>query len=90
MLIDRNAAGYGWFVDPTPTLDEEFASSGTSGQLTAVDPQAVDRIDLLTVVEHELGHIVGLKDIDAVSDDVMSGVLERFHRWVWRESRRTR
>ena len=27
ILIDSNAAGYGWFVDPTPALDEEFTPS---------------------------------------------------------------
>ena len=67
--IDLDAAGYGWFVDPTPALDEEFAAS------QAVDPRAVDQIDLLTVVEHELGHIAGLEDLDALADNVMSGVL---------------
>ena len=25
ILIDDDAAGYGWFVDPTPHQDEEFA-----------------------------------------------------------------
>jgi predicted Zn-dependent protease len=35
----------------------------------------VDHIDLLTVVEHELGHIVGLSDNDALPDDIMDGVL---------------
>ena len=30
--IDVNAAGYGWFVDPTPAADEEFASSAGAGQ----------------------------------------------------------
>ena len=40
-----------------------------------MDPKAVDHIDLLTVVEHELGHVVGLKDIDTPTDDLMSGVL---------------
>ena len=25
ILIDRDAAGYGWFVDPTPADDLEFA-----------------------------------------------------------------
>ena len=24
IFIDRDAAGYGWFVDPTPAADEEF------------------------------------------------------------------
>ena len=27
ILIDSNAAGYGWFVDPTPASDEEFIPS---------------------------------------------------------------
>ena len=40
-----------------------------------MDPRALDRIDLLTVVEHELGHIAGLGDMDALADDVMNGVL---------------
>jgi len=71
--IDSNAAGHGWFVDPAPALDEEFTPSDQ--QLRAVAPQAVDRIDLLTVVEHELGHILGLKDLDDTTDDLMSGVL---------------
>jgi hypothetical protein len=73
--LDANAAGNGWFVDATPTLDEEFASSGSQRQLVAVDPRVVDRMDLLTVVEHELGHIAGANDLDALTDDVMSGVL---------------
>ncbi len=75
VYIDVNAAGNGWFVDPTPASDEEFASSGSQQQLTAVDPRALDRIDLLTVVEHELGHVAGLSDIYAVTDDIMNGVL---------------
>ncbi len=73
--LDSDAAGHGWFVDSTPGSDEEFASSAGSPQLQAVDPRAVDHIDLLTVVEHELGHVVGLADLDALADDVMSGVL---------------
>ena len=63
IYIDTNAAGYGWFVDPTPALDEEFTPSPNNQQLRAVDPRAVDRIDLLTVVEHELGHVLGLKTL---------------------------
>ncbi len=73
--LDANAAGHGWFIDSTPASDEEFASAGSSPQLSAVDPQALDRIDLLTVVEHELGHVAGLQDLDALADDVMSGTL---------------
>jgi hypothetical protein len=72
ILIDRDASGYGWFVDPTPALDEEFAGVD---QLRTIDSRAVDRIDLVTVVEHELGHVVGLNDLVAVTDDLMNGVL---------------
>ena len=75
VYLDSNAAGHGWFIDPTPELDEEFAPTANPGQLRAVDPRAVDRIDLLTVVEHELGHVAGFGDLDALSDNLMSGVL---------------
>ncbi len=75
VYIDVNAAGNGWFVDPTPASNEEFAASGSQQQLPAVDSRAVDRIDLLTVVEHELGHVAGLGDTYAQTNDIMDGVL---------------
>jgi predicted Zn-dependent protease len=34
-------------------------------------------VDLLTVVSHELGHVLGLDDLDALSEALMSGTLER-------------
>jgi hypothetical protein len=73
--LDTNAAGNGWFIDPTPATNEEFSVQTGSSQLRAVDPQALDHIDLLTVVEHELGHIAGLADLKAATDDMMDGVL---------------
>ena len=75
VTIDGNAAGHGWFVDPTPGTDEEFARLRENGQLRAVDPRAVDRLDLLTVVEHELGHVAGLEDLDPAIENLMSGTL---------------
>jgi hypothetical protein len=75
IYVDTNAAGNGWFIDPTPTSNEEFTPSPNGQQLQAVEPRALDRIDLLTVVEHELGHIAGVGDLNVVSDDLMSGVL---------------
>jgi hypothetical protein len=74
IYLDRDAANHGWFIDPTPTVDEEFALPTGADQLHAIDSRAVDRIDLLTVVEHELGHIAGFDDLDA-ANDLMSGVL---------------
>ncbi len=35
----------------------------------------MDRIDLLSVIEHELGHIGGLDDLDSTLDSVMSAKL---------------
>ena len=47
--LDENAAGWGWFVDSTPWDDAEFTAPGNQGEQ--------NRIDLLTVVMHELGHL---------------------------------
>jgi len=73
IYLDLTAAGHGWFVDPTPGQDEEFNVLG-SGALRSIDPAAVDQIDLLTVVEHELGHVAGLEDL-AEADHLMTDSL---------------
>ena len=64
ILIDDDAAGYGWFVDLTPSEDEEFAWL-TSDVLSArSDTAAEDRADLLTTVMHEMGHVLGFEHAD--------------------------
>jgi hypothetical protein len=72
ILLSPNAAGLGWFVDPTPDEDEEFSPTAAPMQLQAVDSRAVDSIDLLTVVEHEMGHVLGMGDLDGSLDLLMS------------------
>lgn len=57
IFIDRTAAGRGYFVDLTPNLDEEFSSQ--QGRLVATSVAAQGRVDLLTVLLHELGHALG-------------------------------
>ena len=59
ILLDTDAAGNGWFVDSTPGQNEEFGASG-QGLLAKPGSGAAGRIDLLTVVEHEMGHLLGL------------------------------
>lgn len=68
IYLDADAAGNGWFVDRTPRRSEEFQVTRVGGEMLAVDPRAVDRIDLLSVVSHELGHMAGLADSDAPGD----------------------
>jgi len=75
IYVDPSADGHGWFVDATPASDEEFLQVVGSRELRAVGSDAVGRMDLLTVLSHELGHVAGLKDLPAGEDDVMSGVL---------------
>ena len=73
LVIDVNAAGHGWFIDPTLTCDNEF-SQRINGDERAATPgsAAYGRIDLLTVVEHEIGHLLGFEH---GSIDVMGGLL---------------
>jgi hypothetical protein len=75
--IDSDGAGYGWFVDSTPGDDSEFGGSGT--RLTAdAGGAASGRLDLLTVLMHELGHQIGLDDeyVTSEGDDVMFGYMK--------------
>jgi hypothetical protein len=56
--IDQTAAGYGWFLDASPTADALFPASPGSAPF--------GKVDLLTVVEHELGHELGFADTTGV------------------------
>ena len=45
IVLDPTAAGHGWFVDSSPSSDSDL------------DPE---RIDMLTIIMHEMGHVLGL------------------------------
>ena len=78
ITIDASADGFGWFVDPTPLLNNKFKRLGQSADLMALPGTlAAAHMDLLTVVEHELGHILGFDDVlaGAGSDSLMTQTL---------------
>jgi hypothetical protein len=69
VVIDSNAAGYGWFVDAAPNSNVAFSQQVSSTELKAAPSSpAFGKIDLLTVVMHELGHELGLPDLDSAAD----------------------
>jgi hypothetical protein len=64
IYLDRTAAGHGWLVDSTLSSDDESTATATGVAMGATaSTAAVDQIDLLTVVEQELGKVAGLEDL---------------------------
>jgi hypothetical protein len=59
VTLDDDGAGHGWFIDLTPNDDAEFSQTVAPTELRALDGEALNRYDLLTVVMHELMHVLG-------------------------------
>ncbi len=77
VVIAPNAAGYGWFVDPTPQSNDEFTRNTAGAETALPGSAAAGRMDLLTVVLHEMGHIAGFGDVNtkAHPNNLMDGTL---------------
>lgn len=66
IVIDSDAAGRGWFVDQTPWDDYEFDAKGF-----LIGNDDADGVDLLSVLAHEMGHLLGV-DHEEGNDSLMS------------------
>ena len=70
IYLDVNAAGWGWFVDRTVRSDGEFDKAGNQGEQ--------GRIDLLTVLMHEVGHLLGQEhSLDGIMLDTLGTGVRR-------------
>jgi hypothetical protein len=66
IVIDGDGAGIGWYVDLSPAESSEFRVRLDRNVLAAApQSEAYGRFDLLTVVAHELGHVLGFDHEDA-------------------------
>ncbi len=68
IFIDKDAAGHGWFLDPTPHNDSEFAPSHVSAAVKG-------KVDLLSVLMHEFGHILGMDDVHVADPQATNNVM---------------
>lgn len=59
IYLDLNAAGWGWYVDSTPFLNEEYTETSPGIFDASLFSAAGGQIDLLTVLMHELNHLLG-------------------------------
>jgi len=80
IYLSPTAAGYGWFVDPTPGDDLEFADLSAARK----GSPAAQRVDLLTTVMHEMGHLLGYAHSD--SSDLMYPTLPLGQRRLFPQS----
>jgi hypothetical protein len=69
IILDNNAAGATWYVDQTPNDDNDDTNDGV-----------YDSIDLLTVLMHEMGHVLGMDHPDFPTVDLLSENIEKGQR----------
>ncbi|PLW82817.1 hypothetical protein CWI75_09650 [Kineobactrum sediminis] len=73
ITVDANAAGFGWYVDDNYMTDDEF---------DAPSPGVAGNIDLLSVVMHEIGHVLLGEAHDGTPDTLMSETIAEGERQI--------
>ena len=66
--VDLDAALHGWYIDTDPNTSDEF------------DDDTITRIDMLTVLMHEIGHYLGYEH-NGIDDSLMDSTLDTGERF---------
>lgn len=62
ITLDTTAAGYNWFIDSTPADNSEFLPTANPNEWIAkADSEAAGKMDMLSVLLHEYGHVLGIE-----------------------------
>lgn len=76
ITLDDDGAGHGWFLDATPESNDEFLPTANPNEWIAKPgSEAAGRMDLLSVLLHEYGHVLGL-DHETSAHQLMSEELQ--------------
>ncbi len=76
ITINQTAAGDNWYASASAGSSPAFGFAGPNGEeLASPGSPAASRVDLLTVLEHEFGHVLGLPD-NAKAGDLMDITLQ--------------
>ena len=80
--LDPTAQSLGWYLSPAPNSNADFPLQTATGWDAASGTAAAQGVDLVTVMAHEFGHVLGLPDQTTQPGDIMYQSLGVGVRWL--------